>query len=192
MTELEGLGFGKNAVVVTGRDSHGEITGMGVGRGDMFTHQFGSLMSAILRAAVTSTSTIVLNDQTNTARSLIIYSSLGASSAFNDGLVSPLGGHVAVGTSVVAPTRGDVDLGGLVGTLTPFAFTEYMVGSAVISAAAVLQMPTALTINEIGIYGRLFASAVGMTTILLAHDAISPGVAIPTAGMATVAWTVQL
>lgn len=102
-----------------------------------------------------------------------------------------VGTILAVGTSSTAPARADTDLGGLLSLA--FANSQnYSTASFQVTAAGAIVVSNAATINEAGVYlqGNT-AGAVG-TAFMCAHDLVSPGVAVPSMGSASVNWALQI
>lgn len=167
---------------------------------DLLLNNFGFFLSNILPAGI---STGTLTFSTMIARggvgiTVTTYSSgPTTASKLYFGLLSQatsIGAYVGVGTSSTAPARTDTDLNGLL-SITAATSSGYGTASNQVIIAGAPIISSAATVAEAGVYANLVGTAgVGgnITMILFAHDLVTPNLAIPSGGVASVNWALQI
>lgn len=188
---------------IVGYNSDGEMVGIGHSSpNDLLVRNMGSILSGLLTFASNSLAIFATASPIGGAfasNQLLTYANAAIASAQTittvNGVTATSGAYVGVGTSSTAPQRGDIGLGGQVGTWVAATGAQYNTGPAQVVVSGAVPITASLQVTEAGIAG-FFASAVlaalGPTPILLAHDLITPGVNIPAGGNASVNWALQI
>jgi len=183
------------------RDRRGKIDEVRKQESDLILDNFRDFLAEILYpygTLVANTARYVaVVDSLGTARNVAIFSTLAVAvgEALNfvgvDNLDIKLGSLIQIGTSTVAPTRGDYALGAPVKSGTP----TQTVGADYISWAVSLVLDTALDIAEAGLHIHCivagFGAAPATKSVLLFRDTFTP-VSVPAGGTISITYTLTL
>lgn len=185
---------------VDGYDRDGRVVSHGEsGENDLLLNNFGQFLSRILFTALSAGQAPIssITARSGAAFTLIVYQTISSvlsigSAAFNIFNSTTFGTLIGVGTSSTAPARGDTDLGALLSV----AFVNsqnYSTASSQVTVAGAIVVSNAATVNEAGIYFQgAQATLAAATAFLIAHDLVTPGVAVPSMGSASVNWALQI
>jgi len=169
---------------------------------DLILDNFRDIIAEVLYPLITTTATgwrsAAVVDIGGTSRSLAVFSSaddrdMGEAGNFLHRSYSSfdVGVRIAIGTSTVAPSRGDYKLGAEVARGTP----TQTVGADYISWAISLTLTAAADIAEAGLMLRCIVAGWGVTPtfgdILLFRDTFTP-VSVPAGGTISVTYTLTL
>lgn len=169
----------KIQAIVEIRDKNGKLKSVSKSKvGNLILDNFGKLLAGLIRAPVSALSSVSLKNVDGVAKSFYSYSSGGVSNyTFNNALTvaCDLGTLLQIGSGSTPPLRSDFSIE------TPFGISpesgrfdtgtgSYVDG--VITFSGSITAGGSGTIREVGFFATWMD--VGVQTIMLFHDAISP------------------
>jgi len=198
---VERSGLLKATVKVEVRDKRGKLIGIREKEADLILDNFRDLLAEVLypRGVIAAGSAryAALVDAAGTARSVAVFSALYIASGEALNFVGvnnadiALGSIIQIGTSTVAPTRGDYKIVASVKYGTP----TQTVGADYISWAVSLVLDAAADIAEAGMFLECIVDGFGAAPVkkwvMMFRDTFTP-ISVPAGGTISITYTLTL
>jgi len=165
---------------------------------DLVLDNFGTWLAAFFRAEVTANKiNIPLVEKGGTTRNIAVYGRAATGEIHFNYYPYSVGTKIQIGSSTVAPTRGDYAIGTAFtvapeSELNDTGHGSYAAGGVTFSTS--ITAGGSGTINESGVFGRWHDQTASSTRydFMLFHDSISPGVSFSAGQSITIQYSISL